>query len=56
MMNLSIRFWQDDNGQDLVEYSFLVSFVALAATAGMSSIATAVNTIFVVTATKLTAT
>jgi Flp pilus assembly pilin Flp len=51
-----MRLWQDEQGQDLVEYSFLIAFVALAATVGMNTVATAINTIFVVTATKLTAT
>jgi Flp pilus assembly pilin Flp len=56
MKNLLMRLWQDENGQDLVEYSFLMVFVALAATVGMNTIATAINTILTVTETKLTAT
>jgi len=56
MKNYLLRLWQDEKAQDLVEYSFLMAFVALAATVGMSTIATAINTIFTVTAIKLTAT
>ena len=56
MKNHLMRLWRDEKGQDLVEYSLLVAFVALAATVGMSTIATAINTIFAVTATKLTPT
>lgn len=56
MKNLLIGFWQDEKGQDLLEYSFLMAFVALAATAVMNTVATAINTIFAVTATKLAAT
>lgn len=40
------RLWADENGQDLVEYALLVALVALAATVGMNSIATAINTEF----------
>jgi pilus assembly protein Flp/PilA len=36
-----------EDGQDLVEYALLISVIAFAATAGMSSIATSVNQIFV---------
>ena len=56
MKNLLMRLWQDEKGQDLVEYAFLMAFVALAATVGMNTVATAINTIFTVTAAKLTAT
>jgi Flp pilus assembly pilin Flp len=36
-----------EDGQDLVEYVLLISVIAFAATAGMSSIANSVNQIFV---------
>ncbi|MGA9060133.1 MAG: Flp family type IVb pilin [Terracidiphilus sp.] len=35
-----------EEGQDLVEYALLVSLIALVCIAGISSIATAVNTAF----------
>ena len=56
MKNYLLRLWQDEKAQDLVEYSFLMAFVALAATVGMSTIATVINTIFTVTAIKLNTT
>ena len=37
---------RDDSGQDLVEYALVVALIALAATAGMSQLATAINTAF----------
>ncbi len=35
-----------EEGQDLVEYALVVALIALAATAGMRSLATAINTGF----------
>ncbi len=32
-----------DEGQDLVEYALIVALIALAATAGMTKLATAIN-------------
>jgi pilus assembly protein Flp/PilA len=40
-------------GQDLIEYALVVALIALAATAGMSSIATAINAAFTNVGTKL---
>jgi pilus assembly protein Flp/PilA len=45
-MKLIKRLWVDEEGQDLVEYGLLVALVALAATAGMNTLATAINTTF----------
>ncbi len=36
--------WQDDSGQDLVEYALVVSLIALGATATMQSLATSFST------------
>ena len=33
----------NDEGQDLVEYALIVALIALAATAGMNTLATAIN-------------
>ena len=33
------RFWWDQNGQDLVEYSLLLGFVALATAAAVPAVA-----------------
>lgn len=35
-----------EEGQDLVEYALIVALIALAATAGMDSLATAINSAF----------
>jgi pilus assembly protein Flp/PilA len=47
-------FMREDEGQDLIEYALIVALIALAATAGMGSLATAINTAFVTVGTKLT--
>jgi pilus assembly protein Flp/PilA len=44
----------DDHGQDLIEYALVVALIALAATAGMASVAGKINTAFVNIGTKLT--
>ena len=37
---------KEESGQDLIEYALVVALIALAATAGMSTLATAINTAF----------
>jgi pilus assembly protein Flp/PilA len=44
----------NEEGQDLVEYALIVALIALAATAGMNSLATAINTTFTNLGTTLT--
>ena len=46
MKNLLKRLWQEEEGQDLVEYGLLVVLVALAAMAGMNTLAGDVNAMF----------
>jgi pilus assembly protein Flp/PilA len=41
-------------GQDLIEYALVVALIALAATSGMTSVATAINTAFTNIGTELT--
>ena len=36
----------DDCGQDLIEYALVVALIAFAATAGMNTVATKLNTAF----------
>jgi pilus assembly protein Flp/PilA len=36
----------DEEGQDLIEYALVVALIAFSATAGMSSVATAINNAF----------
>jgi pilus assembly protein Flp/PilA len=38
--------WRDEQGQDLVEYGLLLVLIALAAVAGMNTLATAINAMF----------
>ncbi len=33
MIGLAKKFWNDENGQDLIEYTLLMAFVALASAA-----------------------
>lgn len=54
MKNLLMRLWKEEDGQDLVEYGLLVALVALAATAGMNALATAINSTFSTLGSKLT--
>jgi len=44
----------DEQGQDLVEYALIVALIALAATAGMGTLATAINSGFTTLGTTLT--
>jgi pilus assembly protein Flp/PilA len=46
----------DESGQDLIEYALVVALVAFAATAGMSTLATGINTAFSNIASVLNAT
>jgi pilus assembly protein Flp/PilA len=40
------RFWQDTQGQDLVEYALAAGMVAVAAVAAMPSLSTTIDTVF----------
>ena len=44
----------DEEGQDLIEYALVVALIAFAATAGMSTLATALNAAFIGIGTTLT--
>ena len=46
MSEALIRLIRDDDGQDLIEYSFLAIFVALAVTVGLQALANGVNSGF----------
>jgi pilus assembly protein Flp/PilA len=43
---LADEFIRDEGGQDLIEYALVVALIALAATAGMGTVATKINTAF----------
>jgi pilus assembly protein Flp/PilA len=51
----SFRGWiRREEGQDLVEYALVVALIGFAATAGMNSLASAINTLFTNVGTTLT--
>lgn len=41
-----LRGLKQENGQDLIEYALVVALIALAATAGMNSLAGSINNAF----------
>jgi pilus assembly protein Flp/PilA len=41
-----MQFLLDEEGQDLIEYALVVALIGFAATAGMSSLANAINNVF----------
>jgi pilus assembly protein Flp/PilA len=45
---------KQEDGQDLIEYALVVALVALAATAGMGTLATDINQAFTTVGNKLT--
>jgi pilus assembly protein Flp/PilA len=55
MLSVKIQtmFWNEE-GQDLIEYALVVALIALGATAGMRTLATAINDAFISISTTLT--
>jgi pilus assembly protein Flp/PilA len=53
MKKFALRFWRDEKGQDLVEYALLLSVLAIAGVAGLSSLATTLGTVWTNTNTAL---
>jgi pilus assembly protein Flp/PilA len=54
MQSLKDAMIQDQSGQDLIEYALVAALIALAATAGMTSVASSLSTAFTNIGTKLT--
>ena len=46
LLSVRLQLLKDESGQDLVEYGFVVAFIAFAATAGMSTFASDINSAF----------
>ena len=46
LINLLARLRQDESGQGLVEYLLILALVAFAATAGMTTLASGLNSAF----------
>ena len=55
MLSLALNRLKGEEGQDLVEYALVVALIALAATAGMKSLASDINAVFVSLGTQLSA-
>jgi len=53
MQGLKEALGKDQRGQDLVEYALVAALIALAATAGMSTLARTISTAFTNASTKL---
>jgi Flp pilus assembly pilin Flp len=47
------NFWRDDEGQDLIEYTLLICFIAIACLAFVGSGRTAVNSIWTTSSSQL---
>ena len=43
MKQLFVRLAREEEGQDLVEYALLITFIALASIVGMQQLGTAIN-------------
>ena len=45
-LSVMLQILKDESGQDLIEYVLAIALVAFVATAGLSSMAAAINTAF----------
>ena len=54
-MKLITNIWNDERGQDLIEYALMAGFVAVAAGAVAPNMATNISTVFSKVNNKLTA-
>ena len=52
-LSVMLQILKDENGQDLIEYALVVALIAFAATAGMNSLAGALNLAFTNIGSKL---
>ena len=51
---IKMQMVREEHGQDLIEYALVCALIALAATAGMKTLATNINVAFSAVGTKLT--
>jgi pilus assembly protein Flp/PilA len=56
MKQLLARLWKDQDGQDLTEYALLLVLLTLAAVGSLSTLATAINGVFLNVASNLNST
>lgn len=54
MINMLRNLHKEESGQDLIEYALIAALIAMAATAAMGSLATAINGEFTNVGNKLT--
>ncbi len=52
-MQMLCRFWKDEQGQDLIEYTLLIAFVALSSAALFLGAGGSISTIWTSTNTQL---
>ena len=55
VLSVKLQILTDESGQDLIEYGFVVAFIAFAGMAGMSTFASDINSAFGHMGSKLTA-
>jgi len=55
MKNFFKALWQEEDGQDVVEYALVLGFIALVAVGGMTTAGTDVNALWTAINGKLTA-
>ena len=55
MMTLLRRLFQEEQGQDLIEYALLAAFIALAATIAMTALGSEIGNFFTAVKNKLLA-
>jgi Flp pilus assembly pilin Flp len=53
MRSFMQKFWQDESGQDLIEYTLLMAFVALASASIFISAGNSISTVWGSTSTQL---
>jgi pilus assembly protein Flp/PilA len=46
MTQMILRFWQEDEGQDLVEYALIVALVSIALIAALTALSGGISTAF----------
>jgi pilus assembly protein Flp/PilA len=51
---VKVQLFREDNGQDLIEYALVAALIALAAVAGMNTVAGDINTAFATIGGKIT--
>ncbi len=56
MRKLMRQLWQEEDGQDLIEYALLVALIALALIVSVNGVTSAVSSVFSSAATSLTGT